>query len=217
MSGLADLEPAIRQILLVSSYALLIASSLAFTLGLFTRAAGSVTLVLHLLFVSVQPFANYSWARMLAPFLLYVIFSRAGDYASLDALRKRRGRDPGLAAGTAPAWPLRLLQIHITAMYFHSGFARIDDPGWLRGDVLFEALAQTLFTRFDLNLFLLQPALVLLSIAVFLLEPAATLLLWIPRLCSFKNRLLQHQGNNDSRDDADHVHGKQRQTRQEDA
>jgi hypothetical protein len=119
---------------------------------------------------------------MLAPFALYVILSRAGDYASLDAWRRQRRSRGRAPSGVAPAWPMRLLQIHVAAMYFHAGFARIDDPGWLRGDVLFEALARTLFSRFDLDLFPLQPALVLLSYAVFLLEPAAALLLWIPRL-----------------------------------
>jgi hypothetical protein len=65
-------------------------------------------------------------------------------------------------------------------MYFHAGFARIDDPGWLQADVLYEALAQTLFSRFDLDLHLWRPALTLLSRAVFLLEPAAAVLLWAP-------------------------------------
>jgi hypothetical protein len=67
-------------------------------------------------------------------------------------------------------------------MYFHVGFARIDDPGWLHGEMLFEALASQLFSRFTFDLATLQPALVLLAYAVFLLEPIASVALWIPRL-----------------------------------
>ncbi len=82
----------------------------------------------------------------------------------------------------APAWPMRLLQVHIAAMYFHTGFARIDDPAWPQGEVLFEALTRALFSRFTLDLELFMPALLLLSYAVFLLEPLAAVLLWIPRV-----------------------------------
>jgi len=180
VDALAQLAPEAREPLLVALYAGLLASSLAFTLGLHTRPAGCVALALHMLFVAVHPFADWSWARMVAPFSFYCILSRAGDYASLDAWRRRRRGHRPLPSGRAPAWPMRLLQIHVAAMYFHAGFARIDDPGWLRGDVLFEALAQTLFGRFDLELVQWKPAFARLSRAVFLLEPAATFLLWIP-------------------------------------
>ena len=67
-------------------------------------------------------------------------------------------------------------------MYFHTGFARIDDPAWLQGQALFEALARTIFTRFTFDLHAWRVELVLLCYAVFVLEPAAVVLLWIPRI-----------------------------------
>jgi len=181
VSLLAKLEPEPRQLLLLGLYAGLLVSSLAFALGLRTRAAGWLCLALHLLFYAIHPFADWSWARLVAPFTLYCILSRAGDYASLDARSRRRRGVAAPSGGWVAAWPMRLLQIHVAAMYFHAGFARIDDPGWLQGDVLYEALAQTLFSRFDLDLQLWRPALALLSRGVFLLEPAAAVLLWVPR------------------------------------
>jgi hypothetical protein len=181
VSGLAALPPEARQIALVALYAGLLASSLAFALGLFTRTAGLVAVLLHLLFVAVHPFAFYGWGSMIAPFAIYVALSRAGDFASLDALRRRSKGEPE-PDEMVPAWPMRLLQVHVAAMYFHSGFARIDDPDWLQGEVLFEALTRALFTRFSFDLFFWKPALLMLSYAVFLLEPAAALLLWVPRV-----------------------------------
>ena len=178
LAGLAD-GP--RQAVLLSLYGLLLASSLAFTLGLCTRAAGVVAIGLHLLFLAIHPLAHYGWASMMAPFTFYVVLSRSGERASVDAWRRRRaGGSP--RSVRVPAWPMRLLQVHVAAMYFHTGFARIDDPDWLRGEVLFEALTRVQFSRFTLDLELFMPALLLLSYAVFLLEPLAAVALWIPRV-----------------------------------
>jgi hypothetical protein len=181
VSALAQLGSGPREVALLALYAGLLASSLAFAAGLFTRWAGAASVALHLLFVAVHPLAYYGWGQMVAPFALYVVLSRAGEHVSLDAWRRQRrgGPPPGRQV---PAWPMRLLQIHIVAMYFHSGFARIDDPDWLQGEVLFEALSRALFTRFDLDLQALRTALLLLSYGVFLLEPIAAVALWIPRL-----------------------------------
>lgn len=180
VSALAQLPPEPRQLLLVGLYAALLVAALSFAFGLFTRVAGCVAAVIHLLFVALQPLAHYGWASMVAPFSLYVVLSRAGEYVSVDAWRRRRrGREP--PPGEMPAWPQRLLQVHVAAMYFHTGFARIDDPDWLRGEVLFEALSRALFTRFSFDLQAWKSVLLWLSRAVFVLEPAAALGLWIPR------------------------------------
>jgi hypothetical protein len=181
VSGLEQLGPEPRQLLMVILYGSLLASSMAFLLGLFTRTTGCVAVALHLLFVSIHPLAHYGWARMIVPFALYVVLSRAGNYASIDAWRRRRRGQGSPASSSVPAWPMRLLQIHVVAMYFHTGFARIDDPGWLEGQALFEALARTIFTRFTFDLHAWRLELLLLTYGVFVLEPAAVVLLWIPR------------------------------------
>lgn len=180
VSALAEIPAGPRETLLSVLFAVLLASSLAFAVGLFTRLAGGVAVVLHLVFLAIQPFAYYGWGPLLAPFAVYVLLSPAGNYVSVDAWRRRRAH---LAAPSVlvPAWPMRLLQLHVVAMYFHSGFARIDDLDWLQGEVLFEALSRTLFTRFTLDLHGWKPALLVLSYAVFLLEPVASVALWIPR------------------------------------
>jgi hypothetical protein len=182
VAGLEQLGPEPRQLVLVTLYGALLASSIGFASGLFTRATGCVAAVLQLLFVAIHPLAHYGWAGMVAPFTLYVALSRAGDYASIDAWRRRRRTRGPAASGMAPAWPMRLLQIHVAMMYFHTGFARIDDPAWLQGQALFEALARTIFTRFTFDLHAWSSELSLLCYAVFVLEPAAVVLLWIPRI-----------------------------------
>jgi hypothetical protein len=180
-TGLAALGPDLRQAMLLGLYGLLLGSALAFMIGFRMRIAGIIAIALHLVFLAIHPLAHYGWASMVAPFTLYVVLSRAGEYASLDAWRGRRRKRASGTDDLAPAWPMRLLQVHVAAMYFHTGIARIDDPDWLRGEVLFEALTRTLFSRFTLDLESFMPGFVLLSYAVFLLEPLAAILLWIPR------------------------------------
>jgi hypothetical protein len=184
-SLLAGVGPDPRQAVLVALYGLLLASSLAFALGLYTRTAGSISIALHLLFLAIHPLAHYGWASMIAPFTLYVVLSRAGEFVSVDAWRRRHRDEASLPSDRVPAWPMRLLQVHVASMYFHAGFARIDDPDWLRGEVLFEALTNALYSRFTLDFEVFMPALLLLSYAVFLLEPLAAILLWIPRFRTF--------------------------------
>ncbi len=181
-SLLAGFDPEWRQLLLVVAYGLLLASSLAFTVGCYTRIAGSIAIALHLLFLAIHPLAHYGWAQVMAPLTLCVVLSRAGEFRSVDAWRRLRRVGASIPSALVPAWPMRLLQVHVAAMYFHTGFARIDDPDWLRGEVLFEALTRALFTRFTLDLEFFMPALLLLSFATFLLEPLAAFVLWIPRV-----------------------------------
>ena len=184
-SLLAGVEPDPRQVVLVVLYGLLLTSSLAFMLGFCTRTAGVIAIALHLLFLAIHPLAHYGWASMIAPYTFYVVLSRAGEFASVDAWRRRRRDGASLPSDRVPAWPMRLLQVHVAAEYFNVGFARIDDPLWLRGEALFEALTRALFSRFTFDLDVFMPVFLLLSWAVFLLEPLAAVLLWVPRLRTF--------------------------------
>ncbi len=180
-SLLAGLAAPLRDLLVQGLYGALLVSSLAFLLGFRTRPAGCIAVVLHVFFLGVHPLADWSWAQMIVPFALYVVLSRSGDAVSIDDWRLRRRGEPALP-GMAPAWSTRLLQVHVAAMYFHAGFARIDDPGWLRGSALFEALSSAIFARFDVDWYAWKSVLVPLCYVAFLLEPVAAFALWVPRL-----------------------------------
>jgi hypothetical protein len=180
-SVLAGLAAPLRDLLVQGLYGALLVSSLAFLLGFRTRPAGCIAVVLHVFFLGVHPLADWSWAQMIVPFALYVVLSHSGDAVSIDDWRLRRRGEPALPQ-MAPAWPMRLLQVHVAAMYFHAGFARIDDPGWLDGSALFEALSSAIFARFDVDWYAWKSVLVPLCYAAFLLEPVAAFALWVPRL-----------------------------------
>ena len=164
----------------------LLASSLAFALGLFTRASGCVALLLHHFFTSMlDPYSYWGWAMHIQPLMAYVILSRAGRYGSLDAWRRarREGRPPPpLDEWNGPAWPLRLVQIHTCTMYAVAAWARVDDSGWLRGEAVFEAVTVALHAKFAIDWGPVKPLLWLGTYLAFALEGLAPLLLWIPRI-----------------------------------
>lgn len=158
-------------------WALLVAASAAFALGLRTRLAGSLALLLHVSFYARNPFAyDGSWAQFLTGPLLYTVLAPSGRLWSLDA---RRAPD---ASRLAPAWPLRLLQVHTACMYVAAGLSRLDKQSWLLGDMVFIALSGTMHSRLAIDW---QPWLPLLRVATWgslVLEALAPLLLFVPRL-----------------------------------
>jgi len=162
------------------AFGLLLLSALSFCVGYRTRLAGATAFVLHNFFWAVNPDTSWGWPLMLSSFLLYVTLAPSGRHFSIDAwIRSRRagGSPTGHAAWSAPAWPLRLLQVNVCTMYLVAGWSRIDDPGWLDGIMLIEALTNP-SARIATDWLRFQPILRLLSYAVFVLEPLAPFGLW---------------------------------------
>jgi len=164
----------------------LLASSLAFALGFFTRSAGFVALVLHHFFVTaLAPYSYWGWSLHIQPLMAYLLCAPTGRFLSIDAwLARRRSHTEALPISewTAPAWPLRLIQIHTCCMYAVSGWARVDDPGWLNGEAVFDAVSVALHAKFAIDW---QPFKTLLTIgtyAALLLEGLAPLCLWMGTL-----------------------------------
>lgn len=156
-------------------YAALLVAAAAFTLGLRTRWAGVMLLALHLVFSGHQPGFD-GWVRLFGPFLAYLILAPSGGAWSLDAwlaARKHGSRPP---AAFSP-WPLRLLQVHVIAMYATAAWPRFVAEAWLRGETVLYAVADTRFGRWDIDFYALRGVLAVATWATLVLEPAATLLL----------------------------------------
>lgn len=152
--------------------------SAGIALGLFTRAACVVFLAAHLGHTSQIVHFTWGWA-MVAPVLVgYLLVSRSHHRWSLDAWRR------GEAARVAPAWPLRLFQVNAVAIYLAAAWHRIDDGGWLRGEMVFEAITATAFSRapgLDAHLMPWRGALEVLCWITWVVELAAPFLLWFRR------------------------------------
>jgi hypothetical protein len=176
--------PAPGPVALPLVYGLLLASALCFAVGFRTRTSGWILWLLHLyLFKLRLHLAYWGWPALMQGFLLYVLISRAGDFYSVDAwlARRRSGRPaPAFSQWVASAWPLRLLQCHLCAMYAAVGWSRIESSGWIAGHTVFEAVTTSLHSRLVIDWAPFKEVLQAATWGVFLLEPSAVLLLWVP-------------------------------------
>jgi hypothetical protein len=164
-------------------FALGLVASALFALGVLTRPAGAVALVVYTLFHARNPYATTGWSVMLKPFLLYVLLAPTGRFGSVDAWR--RGDRAALAdpaAWRGPAWPVRLLQVHVCAMYLVAGGSRLESPSWWAGEVTFAAVSDLFYARFDADWQVAKPLLEAATYAALVLEVLAPLLLWLPRI-----------------------------------
>jgi HTTM domain len=162
-------------------YGALLASLAALALGFWTRVAGVLACALHVLFWVRNPLAYTGWAGFATGPLLYLALAPVGRRLSLDAWLRRRRGEPPLPA-VAPGWPLRLLQVHVCAMYAVAGWSRLDKPDWLAGDLVEIALTSALTSRVALDWSAFAPALAALTWTSLVLEGLAPILLWVPRM-----------------------------------
>jgi len=167
-------------------YALALACALCFAAGYRTRVTGCIVWGIHLYFYKLRlPLAYWGWPALMQGFMLYVLLSRAGHFFSVDAwlARRRTGAPaPPVSAWLAPAWPMRLLQVHLCAMYAAVGWSRIHSSGWIAGHTVFTAVTTSLHSRLVIDWAPFKPLLAAGTWFTFVLEPAAVFGLWLPRI-----------------------------------
>ena len=113
------------------------ASAVMMSLGLLTRLATTTTFVIvagNLLLSGTHFRHNRAFLAIL---LLGLALLPTGRVQSVDAWwRRRRGREA--LSPVAPLWPLVLLRVQVSLVYFSSGFSKLVDPDWLSGVVLWD-------------------------------------------------------------------------------
>lgn len=155
----------------------LVLCAAAFMLGLFTRVSGVGLALCHWLFIRQGIFHSWGWSETVTLPILYVAFSGANRWLAVDAwLRTRRGI---ALPEQAPAWAMRLFQFHVSMIYVAAAWHRIDDVGWIRGEMVYEAMTNGWYSRLPYVDFRpMQPVLALLTWGTELLELSAPLGLW---------------------------------------
>ncbi len=161
-------------------WGMLLAGALCYTLGLFTRVAGLVAIVCHVAFHHQT--WTYSWGDGTVGhvFIFYTLLGNPGGRLSIDAWLRRR-RDPERAPPeTTAAYAIRLIQLHITAIYFMAAWNRVVRPGWQMGRMTYVALNQSVFSRFPAtDFFAYQWPLWAATWYTWIIELAAPAVLWL--------------------------------------
>ncbi len=114
---------------------------LAYTLGLFTRVTGVLSLIALLSYIHrLYPVMIWVPDRILAFLLFYLCLGSSGMYMSIDAwLRKRKAPEP---AGTLhPSWGtnvvIRLIQLHVVLVYAMMFIGKLAvEPSWMNGQAV---------------------------------------------------------------------------------
>jgi hypothetical protein len=143
-------------------YILLLVTAGCFALGYKARAAGVMAAVLHIIFNAHNPHLDTGAAWLIAPFVLYIASCRCDGTIS-----------------TVAPWGVRVLQVHVCAMYLVAGFARLSAAGWLDGEMVLRALLNAQYGRYDVDWIAIAPALTAVSYLVWILELGAPMMLWI--------------------------------------
>lgn len=124
-------------------------SLLAACLGLFTRTCMLLAFVTGTYVIGLpNNFGSMSHTGGIVVIALGVMaLSRAGDAFSLDALWRRRRRDPPPAPGGEYRWPIRFIWILLATAYFVSGASKLMANGldYLHPDMMASFLRQRSF------------------------------------------------------------------------
>ena len=158
-------------------FAAILVSSAFLTIGLATRASGLVAALSMAVLGSSGYAHTWGWSTVMPAVLAIVALSPARNGWSVDAWwAARRGR---WLPTVAPEWSLRLLQVHVAVVYLAASWHRVNDRGWIHGEMVYAAFANGMYTRFpyvDPQPF--KPIFRVLSYVTEFLEVTAPFALW---------------------------------------
>ncbi len=103
-------------------------------IGLFSRFAAVIALILQLLIFKSFPELNFGYDNFITMSLFYCLIFPVGKYYSIDAKYLWKKQQATLFNYQ------RVLQIHLCMVYFFSGIAKALDPNWWNGNAIWRAL-----------------------------------------------------------------------------
>lgn len=160
-------------------YLSLIFSILLF-IGLRTRTAAFGCFLLVQAFSLRNPLAVFGLDDLLRNFLFILTFSSCGALYSVDSIVAKRQGKP--LKTTAPAWPLRLLQIQLSVVYAMTFISKLTNGTWRDGTALYYIVRINELRRFTVPWIFDQLwAIKLVTWSVLMIELALTFGLWVKK------------------------------------
>ena len=161
-------------------------TSIAFTLGIYTRWTGPLLWLCVTSFINRNPIVFDGSFLLVQQLLLPVMFADTGAALSWDAWRRRkRGEEPVVVW----SWLGLCLRFQLCVVYFYSGFFKLMGADWVQGESIRLVLAHPHIRRFNMDWFLGQEWFVL-SLKVITVATAWWELLFFLLIFYWRTRVL---------------------------
>ena len=120
--------------------------SAMFCLGFATRVTSILSFLITISYSQRVPIANFGFDQILGMLCLYLSVGPSGAAVSVDSLIRRWWlRRKGLVAVprkfASARVAMRLIQLHLCAIYFWAGFAKLKGPSWWTGEAMWRVIA----------------------------------------------------------------------------
>ena len=134
-----------EEAVLFLAWACLLGVGCGLVIGVASRPSAIAAWFLHLCAAKSGGFVSYGMDNFLTIGLFYLMLSPLPDRYSLDwRLRKSQSKNPQLLG----FWR-RVLQLHLSIIYFFSGLTKCLGPGWWNGSSVWRALIRPPFNIVD--------------------------------------------------------------------
>ena len=140
--GYLDLLPEFSGSIAVGLYSAMVLAFLCVSVGWCTRASLIIANVLFTYFCMLDCISTMTKYTVIATHMLFLLtLSECGSLWSVDAWLAGRKRshwpgEPLLVRSRFPAWPRRLMQLHIGSVYFGAALTKMHTPTFFTGDQL---------------------------------------------------------------------------------
>ena len=140
--GYLNLLPEFSGSITVGLYSALVMALVCTSIGWCTRTSLIISNVLFTYFCMLDCISTMTKYTVIATHLLFLLaLSECGSLWSVDAWLAGRKQshwpgEPALERRRFPAWPRRLMQIHIGAVYFGASITKMHTPTFFTGDQL---------------------------------------------------------------------------------
>jgi len=166
-------------------YYSIVAAAICMTVGLCTRIS---CIYVALAFISMHhhdPFNINGGDAFVRLMSMYICFTPCGDCFSLDRLIAEKRAGQKLPVVAKPAWSLRLIQMQIAIVYFHTFVCKVNGTQWWDGTAVYFATRLEDLMRLKMPLFDSLLFCQLLSWYTLVVEGAMFTLVWIKELRYF--------------------------------
>lgn len=156
---------------------------LALTVGLFSRLANVLSVVVVLSYVHRAPMITGQLEPLLTMLLVYLCVAPTGACLSLDQFLAARRSARQRPRPAEPRWDVtvsqRLIQVHLAGLYLVMGLTKLAGDTWWGGDAVWWLIAHTESRLIDLSFLYAAPlAINAWTHLIVLFELAFPLLIW---------------------------------------